>query len=140
MTFAITCDLTGTTARTGCGCPGGHDPAQAGEHHGDCGLHPAAMHALLSCTAACCGQHGDDGHDHHPAECTAEHGPCPSPDSCRMWISMRSHVPDPDAAGMPRACPGGHHGYGVPGCVVCHPLTITFLPDEPARLQMARGA
>lgn len=140
LTYAITCDLTGTTARVACGCPAGHDPAAAGEHHEDCGLHPKGMHAAVGCAGTCCAD-GDacPNEGHHPQECTAEHGACPDPGGCKLWAGVRSHVPDPDAAGLPRSCPGGHHGYGVPGCVVCHPLTVTFIPgqDERVQLQMA---
>jgi len=135
LTFAITCDLTGRTGRVSCGCPPDHDAASAGVHHDACGM--TDLHAIPGCVADCCDQHGTDGHDHDPAECLVEHPPgsCPDPASCKVWKNLRSHVEDP--SGMPAECPGGHHGYGVKDCVPCHPLTITFLPDQPVILQLA---
>jgi hypothetical protein len=131
--YAITCDLTGKTAYAGCACPDGHDPAQIGKHHDTCQL--SDFHATVGCADKCCGQ----DHDHDPKVCTAEHpaGSCPNPADCKLWRNVRSHHEDPDADGLPADCPGGHHGYGVAGCVVCHPLTITFTPAEPVRLQRA---
>lgn len=129
--FAITCDLTGRTAYAGCACPDGHDPAQAG-HHDTCQM--ADLHATVGCASTCCAQDHDD---HDPKSCTAEHGACPDPAGCKLWANVRSHHDDP--SGLPVQCPGGHHGYGVEGCVVCHPLTITFLPSEPVQLQRAAG-
>jgi hypothetical protein len=134
MAFAITCDLTGTTGRITCGCPPEH-PEDAG-HHDSCDLSDVSavdLHEVVGCAPDCCDQHGADGHGHDPKECLVEHPPgsCPQPSDCRLWKQLRSHQADPDAAGMPKDCPGGHHGYGVEGCVVCHPLTITFIPDGP---------
>jgi hypothetical protein len=66
--FAITCDLTGTTAYAGCACPPGHDPVQAGQHHDECQL--SDLHAMLDCTSRCC---TDDHDDHEPKSCPTEH-------------------------------------------------------------------
>ena len=137
--FAITCDRTGTTGYAGCACPEGHDAEQLGHHPAECQL--SDLHAVPGCVAGCCDQHGQDDHDHDPQSCDVEHpaGSCPRPADCKVWRNLRSHVEDPDGAGMPVECPGGHHGYGVPGCVVCHPLTITFTPASPVRLQRAES-
>lgn len=130
--FAITCDLTGTTGYAGCSCPEGHDPVQLG-HHDACQM--SDFHAVVGCADKCCGQ----DHDHDPKSCPTEHpaGSCPTPANCKLWRNVRSHHEDPDAAGLPVECPGGHHGYGVPGCAVCHPLTITYTPAEPVQLHRA---
>jgi hypothetical protein len=131
--FSISCDGCGTTAYAGCGCPDGHDPAQLG-HHDTCQL--SVIEALVKCppTSGCC----QDDHDHvPPPTCDVQHGPCPAPASCKLWRNVRSHYADPDASGVPVSCPGGHHGFGVPGCVPCRALTITFLPVEPVQLQRA---
>ena len=99
--FAITCDLTGATGYAGCACPDGHDANQLGHHPDECQL--SDLHAIPGCVADCCDQHGEDDHDHEPQSCPTEHpaGSCPSPADCKMWRNMRSHVEDPDAAGMP---------------------------------------
>ena len=134
--FQITCDLTGTTGYAGCGCPEGHDPVLLG-HHGTCQM--SDFHAVVGCTATCCAKDSDPDHSHDPQSCPAEHPPgsCPSPASCKLWLNVRANHPDPDGGALPAECPGGHHGYGVDGCVVCHPLTITYLPDQPVHLKPA---
>jgi hypothetical protein len=127
--FQIQCDGCGTSAYAGCGCPDGHDPVQLG-HHATCQL--SAIEALVECPPGsdCC----QDDHDHvAPAVCFVEHGACPAPAACKLWRNVRSHHDDP--SGLPLECPGGHHGFGVPGCVPCRALTITFLPSEPVQLQ-----
>jgi len=47
---------------------------------------------------------------------------------------------DHDCGEAANACPGGHPdgrcGYGVDGCTVCHPLTITVIPGS-VNLSMA---
>jgi hypothetical protein len=133
--YAISCDGCGTTAYAGCACPEGHDPAQLGQHHDTCQL--SSIDALVTCPPGsdCC----QDDHDHAPDDCHAEHGRCPAPASCKLWRNVRSHHEDPDAAGLPAECPGGHHGFGVPGCTPCRALTITFIPSEPMKLQRAAG-
>ena len=130
--YQVQCDGCGTSAYAGCGCPDGQEPAQNG-HHDSCQL--ASIEALVTCPpgAGCC----QDGHDHAPADCAVQHGACPDPAGCKLWRNVRSHQEDPDAAGLPKECPGGHHGFGVPGCTPCRALTITFLPVEPVQLQMA---
>jgi hypothetical protein len=132
--FAITCDRTGTTGYAGCGCPDGHDPADLG-HHDTCQM--GDLQSVPGCAGTCCGQ----DHDHDPQSCDAKHGACPDPAGCKLWKNVLSHQDpsNPDAPKLPKECPGGHHGYGVPGCVVCHPLTITFLPTEPVQLRRAAG-
>jgi hypothetical protein len=139
LTYAITCDLSGATGLAACGCPDEHDPVAAGIHHGTCQLHPEAVHGVPPCPpGACCTEDAED-HSHHVETCDAVHGACPDPAGCRLWRNVRSHYADPDAAGVPEQCPGGHHGYGVEGCVVCHPLTITFTAASPVRLRRAES-
>ncbi len=128
--FSIACDGCRTTAYAGCGCPDGHDPVLLG-HHDACQLSDIEGQVVCPPTSGCC----QDGHDHKPADCTAQHGACPDPARCKMWRNVRSHYEDPDAEGLPVSCPGGHHGFGVPGCTPCRALTITFLPTEPVKLQ-----
>jgi hypothetical protein len=131
--YQVQCDGCGTSAYVGCGCPPGHDPQQDG-HHADCAM--GALEAQVVCPpgSGCCEQ----DHDHvPPATCDAAHGACPAPAACKMWRNVRSHHEDPDAAGLPVECPGGHHGFGVPGCTPCRALTITFLPTEPVQLKRA---
>jgi hypothetical protein len=87
--------------------------------------------AALVCPPSddCCGE------DHHHGEaverCPGGHGACPTPDNCAVWLGMQPHLPDSnvrDTSAGP--CPGGHHGFGVDGCTVCRPITITPVPGS----------
>jgi len=132
--YQVSCDGCGTSAYIGCGCPDGHDPQLLG-HHASCQM--GDIEGSVACppeATQCC---QTDGCDHKPADCPREHGACPAPANCKLWRNVRSHHEDPDAAGLPKECPGGHHGFGVPGCTPCRALTVTFLPVEPVQLHRA---
>jgi hypothetical protein len=128
--FTLTCDgVCGTTAYADCQCPDGYDPRTAG-HLPGCQM--VNLGALVVCPADsdCC----QEDHDHDAAgnACTADHpaGSCPAPAACKLWANVRSHHEDPDAAGLPVSCPGGHCGKGVPDCTVCRPITVTVPPGH----------
>lgn len=133
--LTLSCDGCGTIAYADCGCPDGYDP-HTGGHLPGCQM--GNLDAQLACppTSDCCQE--DHDHAEQADSCTAQHtGPCPNPTSCKLWANLRSHVEDPDAAGMPANCPGGHCGVGVPGCTVCRPITIIVPPGHVGSLKRA---
>jgi hypothetical protein len=96
----IQCQGCNSTAFADCGCPPGHDPMAAGEHHPECAM--ADLGAQLVCPpgSGCCdgSAHPDASHDQAASACTAEHdGDC--------------HVDNP-------------------ACAVCRPVTITVMPGS----------
>ena len=59
--------------------------------------------------------------------------PCPDADADRCLVHSGGHSAALDLAPEARVrragkCPGGHCGFGVDGCTICRPVTITLLP------------
>ena len=132
----LTCDGCAAVGYADCTCPEGYDPHTAG-HLPGCAMGNLGAQVVCKPAAGCC----QDGHDHDAAAnaCPGGHpeGSCPAPSSCKLWANVRSHHEDPDGAGLPASCPGGHCGAGVPGCTVCRPITVMVPPGHVGALKRA---
>jgi hypothetical protein len=137
MALTLICKGCGTVAYADCSCPDGYDPHTAG-HLPGCAM--GDLDGQVVCTGSGCCQ---EDHDHAatanacPAKGGHPAGSCPNPSSCELWTNVRSHHEDPDADGLPVSCPGGHCGFGVPGCTVCRPITIIVPPGHVGALKRA---
>jgi hypothetical protein len=92
---------------------------------------PNSPYGALACPpgSGCCEVDHDCGEA--ASTCSGGHGACPTPNNCKVWLSMQPHLENSnqrDTSAGP--CPGGHCGLGVDGCAVCHPLTITVIPGS----------
>ncbi|HLJ99292.1 MAG TPA: hypothetical protein VKU39_05225 [Streptosporangiaceae bacterium] len=126
MALTLLCKTSGTIAYADCSCPDGYDPHNGG-HLDKCQMSNLGAQVQCPPTAGCC----QEDHDHdEQATCPGGHTACPEPAACELWTNVRSHHEDPDAAGLPATCPGGHCGVNVPGCTVCHPITIILPPGH----------
>jgi hypothetical protein len=113
--YSISHPMCGASRTIRCLCPPG-----ATAHHGDC--YAGDFDAALDCTPGygCCGE------DHHHGR---NANACPGVEQGHGDVACASPDPLACTAVTPPGedCPGGHCGYGVHGCQVCRPITITVL-------------
>jgi hypothetical protein len=130
-----------TSAYLDCHCELlGHDLAGVGAHAAGCPFADLGAQVVCPPGSPCCKQ--DHSHDATANACPQNHGtaPCPNPGRCETWEQQKRDVVnlDPDVHGQLKAslahitgdCPGGHCGFGVPGCTVCRPVTVTVMPGS----------
>lgn len=142
----VTCKQCSSTVYVDCTCLPGTKPA--GGHNPLCAMTDLGSNLQCHPDGDCCQE--DHSHDQaanacpgiaaggHPGE------PCPAPNPDRCLVYSGGYSAARDLAPEQRVrrtgtCPGGHCGFGVKGCTICRPITITLLPGS-VNLSPALGA
>ena len=144
----VTCKGCSSAAYVDCTCelivPGAKPPDG---HHVLCPMTDLGSNVLCDEDGDCC----QESHSHTEAAnacpgIIAGHpgAPCPDADKARCLTYSGGYSAAPDLAPEARVrrlgkCPGGHCGFGVEGCTICRPVTITLLPGS-VNLSPAPGA
>ena len=142
--FQVTCKGCSATAYVDCTCPPETKPA--GGHHPLCPLTDLGSNVLCDPDSGCC--QAEHSHDLNAMSCPGitagghPGAPCPAAGRCLVHSGGHSAARDLGPEVQVRRsgkCPGGHCGFGVEGCTICRPVTITLLPGS-VNLTPAPGA